>query len=127
MYDRLVNLISFRAAAVAVALMFGCSDDGGAVDAGRDAPARLALTVDGPVATASTRTVKVTIVSNGSTRSDTFPVGGLPATVDVPAPIQLTDWAITVDGIDNGGTIVGRGTKTVPSGTSETTVTLAAI
>jgi hypothetical protein len=56
---------------------------------------------------------------------DTFPVAGLPSTVDVPAPIQLSNWAIQVDGLDIGGTVIGRGTTTVPAGTSEAMVTLA--
>ena len=54
-------------------------------------------------------------------------MGGLPATVDVPAPIQLTDWAIVVDAFDMNSQLIGRGMTTVPSGTSMTTVTLAAV
>jgi hypothetical protein len=101
-------------------------DDGNAGDAGLDAIARLAITVTG-TSVVGTTSVKVTIVANGSTRTDTFPVGGLPATVDLPQPIQLSTWAITVDGINSGGTVVGRGTNSVPAGTSETTVNLSPI
>ena len=108
-------------------LAFGCGEEGGggSIDAGLDAPKRLALTVDGPLP--ATRSLKVTITANGITRNDTFVVGGLPSTVDLPQPIQLTDWSIGVDGFDGSGTLIGRGTSVVPAGTSATTVTLAAI
>jgi len=111
-------------------LVLGCGDEGGgggAIDAGLDAPRRLALTVDGPPAVAATRSLKVTIVANGITRSDTFVVGGLPTTVDVPQPIQLSDWSITVDGFDASGTLLGRGASVVPAGTSATMIALAPI
>jgi hypothetical protein len=105
----------------------GCgSDDAQTHDAGLDAIKRLAVTVDGPATLQqNTRSVKVIITANGTTRMDTFPVAGLPSTVDVPAPIQLSNWAIQVDGLDIGGTVIGRGTTTVPAGTSEAMVILA--
>lgn len=115
---------------LAATLTLGCGgDDGATADAGLDAIRRLALTVDSASATVrtNTRSVKVTIEANGTTRMDTFPVAGLPATVDLPQPIQLSDWNISVDGLDMNGTIIGRGTNTVPSRTAETTVTLGAI
>ena len=110
-------------------LLVGCGDDGGSIhDAGLDAIKRLALTVDGPGSLqTTTRTVKVIITANGTTRMDLFPVAGLPSTVDVPAPIQLSMWAIQVDGLDISGTLIGRGTTSVPAGTSDTMVTLAPI
>jgi hypothetical protein len=108
-----------------VTMLCCCGGDGSSAhDAGLDAPRRLAITVDGPAEVAATRTVKVSITSNGSTRNDTFPVGGLPATVDVPQPIQLSDWVITVTGYDMSSTLLGLGMTTVPALTSETTVTL---
>lgn len=111
-----------------LALAPACDDSGGgAVDAGLDAQRRLAITVEGPAELGGTRSVKVTITASGQTRTDTVPVGGLPATVDLPAPIQLTDWAIVVDAFDMNSQRIGRGTTTVPSGTSTTTVTLAAV
>lgn len=117
------------ATVVSAALMLGCGGDStDAHDAGLDAIKRLALTVDGPASLqTTTRTVKVVITANGTTRMDLFPVAGLPSTVDVPAPIQLSTWAIQVDGLDISGTVIGRGTASVPAGTSETMVTLAAI
>lgn len=114
----------FRVLAI-VTMLWGCGDDGaGGHDAGLDAQRRLAITVDGPAAVAGTRSVKVTITSNGSTRTDSFAVAGLPSTVDVPQPIQLSDWDITVDGFDMTSTLIGRGMSTVPSLTAATTVTL---
>ncbi len=112
---------------VATALLASCGgDDAQTHDAGLDAIKRLAVTVDGPTALQqNTRSVKVVIVANGTTRMDTFPVGGLPSTVDVPSPIQLSNWAITVDGLDIGGMVIGRGMTTVPAGTADTMVTLA--
>ena len=111
-----------------LALAAACDDGGGpAADAGMDAQRRLAITVEGPTSLGGTRSVKVTITASGQTRTDTVPVGGLPATVDVPAPIQLTDWAIVVDAFDMNSQLIGRGMTTVPSGTSMTTVTLAAV
>ncbi len=108
-------------------LAVGCGHDdvGSPADAGLDAPRRLALTVDGPTELQPTRTLKVTITSNGYTRSDSFPVGGLPATVDLAKPIQLNTWAIAVDGFDMNGQQIGHGTNDVPAGTTEATVTLA--
>jgi len=107
-------------------LLAACGDDGGmgAGDAGLDAQAQIALTVDGPVTVATTRSLKVTITANGHTRSNSFPVAGLPATVEMPQPIQLSTWAIVVDGYDMNGGQVGRGTASVPAGTSDTMVTL---
>jgi hypothetical protein len=114
---------------VILLLACACGSEGGeAADAGMDAIRRLALTVDGtgslqPI----TRSVKVTITANGSTRNDTFPVGGLPATVDLPAPIQLSTWAVVVDGYDVNGQLVGRGTASLPAGTAEASISLAPI
>jgi hypothetical protein len=111
-----------------VSLAVGCGDDGGgAGDAGLDAIRQLAVTVEGTGTTASTRSVTVTITVTNNTRMEMFPVGGLPATVEMDAPIQLSDWTIRVDGFDTVGTMVGRGMVTVPSGTAATTVTLAPI
>lgn len=117
------------ATVVCAALMLGCGGDGtDAHDAGLDAIKRLALTVDGPASLQSTtRTVKVVITANGNTRMDLFPVAGLPSTVDVPAPIQLSAWSIVVDGLDISGTVIGHGTTSVPAGTADAMVTLAAI
>lgn len=113
---------------LAYVLCAGCSgDDGGAHDAGLDAIRRLAITVDGPSALAGTRSVTVTITVTNNTRMESFPVGGLPSTVDMESPIQLSDWMLRVDGFDMTGTLIGRGMATVPSGTSQTTVTLAPI
>ena len=113
----------------AAGLLVSCgSDDSQTHDAGLDAIRRLAITVDGPTTVQqNTRTVKVIITANGTTRMDLIPVGGLPATVDVPSPIQLTTWAIQVDGLDVSAQIIGRGTTMVPAGTADTTVTLTAI
>jgi hypothetical protein len=121
-----VRRVAWLALLCLVPLAIGCSDGGPgpAADASLDAQRRLALTVAGPT---TIRSLKVTITANGTTRNDTFVVGGLPATVDLPQPIQLGDWSIKVDGFDMNGVLVGRGMATVPSGTSETTVTLASI
>ena len=110
-----------------VLLASGCGheDVGTAIDAGLDAQPRLALTLDGPQQLQPTRTVKVTITSNGYTRSDSFPIGGLPATVDLAQPIQLNTWSIGVDGFDMNGQRIGHGSTDVPAGTSEAMVTLA--
>lgn len=113
-----------RALAI-VSLLCSCGGGGGAADAGLDAQARIAITVDGPAEVAATRSVKVTIVSNGSTRTDTFAIAGLPATVDVPQPIQLNDWDITVQGYDMANALIAAGMTTVPAHTSQTMVTLA--
>lgn len=115
----------FRALAIASLLTSCGGGGGGAADAGLDAQARIAITVDGPSDVAATRSVKVTILSNGSMRTDSFAIGGLPATVDVPQPIQLNDWDITVQGYDMANTLIAVGMTTVPARTSETTVTLA--
>lgn len=107
-------------------LTCACDHEGTvAIDAGLDAPRRLAVTVDGPPAVQPTRTLKVTITSNGYTRKDTFPVGGLPATVDLAQPIQLSTWSIQVDGFDTNSQLIGAGSTDVPSGTTEATVTIA--
>jgi hypothetical protein len=106
----------------------GCGDDGAGVgDAGLDAIRRLAITVEGPSSLAGTRSVTVTITVTNNTRMMSFPVAGLPSTVDLEAPIQLSDWTLRVDGFDMVGTLIGRGMVTVPSGTAQTTVTLAPI
>lgn len=103
-------------------------DDGASADAGMDAIRRLALTVDGtPALQPITRSVKVTITANGSTRSDTFPIAGLPATVDLPQPIQLSTWSVVVDGFDTNGQLVGRGMSTLAAGTSEASIAIAPI
>ena len=115
----------FRALVIAFLLCSCGGGGGGAADAGLDAQARIAITVEGPAELAATRSVKVTILSNGSMRMDTIPIAGLPATVDVPQPIQLNDWDITVQGYDMTNTQTGLGMTTVPAKTSETTVTLA--
>jgi hypothetical protein len=114
---------------VTLLLACACSGEGGdSADAGMDAIRRLALTVDGAASLQPiTRSVKVTITANGSTRNDTFPVGGLPATVDLPAPIQLSTWSVVVDGYDVNGQVIGHGMTTLPSGTSEASLTLQPI
>jgi hypothetical protein len=114
---------------VILPLVCACGGDGGgSADAGMDAIRRLALTVDGPPTLQSvTRSVKVTITANGSTRSDSFPVGGLPATVDLPAPIQLSTWAVVVDGYDTNGQLVGHGTTSLAAGTAEASISIAPI
>lgn len=119
-----MNVISIGLTAV---LLVSCGgDDAQTHDAGLDAIKRLAITVDGPpTLQQNTRSVKVIITANGTTRMDTFPVGGLPSTVDVPSPIQLSTWAITVDGLNISGMVIGRGMTTVPAGTADAMVTLA--
>lgn len=109
-----------------VLLGLAACDDGGsaAIDAGLDAQRRLTLTVEGTGSVEATRSITVEIMSNGTTRMDSFTVGGLPATVDLPAPIQLADWEIEVDGFDMVGQLIGRGNITLPSGTSAARVTL---
>lgn len=87
---------------------------------------RLALTVDGPASLQPvTRSLKITITANGTTRSDTFPIAGLPATVDVPAPIQLTTWSVAVDGFDSSGQRIGYVKSDLAAGTAEAMMTLA--
>jgi hypothetical protein len=116
-----------------VILLLACTsacsgDGGGTADAGMDAIRRLALTVDGAASLQPiTRSVKVTITANGSTRTDTFPVGGLPATVDLPAPIQLSTWSVVVDGYDVNGQLIGHGTTSLAAGTAEASISLAPI
>jgi hypothetical protein len=112
---------------VTLLLVCACSGDGGgAADAGMDAIRRLALTVDGPASLQPiTRSVKVTITANGSTRTDTVPVAGLPATVDLPQPIQLSTWSVVVDGYDANSQVVGRGTTSLAAGTAEASITIA--
>lgn len=112
---------------VVIALLACACDDGGggAADAGVDAQRTLTLTVDGPVSVQATRAITVTVTASGTTRKDSFPIGGLPATVDLPAPIQLSAWALQVDGFDSGGQLIGRGSTSVPSGTTDAMVTLA--
>jgi hypothetical protein len=114
-----------------VTLLLTCAcggEGGGSADAGMDAIRRLALTVDGtPALQPITRSVKVTITANGSTRNDTFPIAGLPATVDVPQPIQLSTWSVVVDGYDGNGQLVGRGMTTLASGTAEASMSIAPI
>ena len=107
--------------------MTGGRTRGGARDAGLDAIRQLAVTVEGTGTVAATRSVTVTITVTNNTRMETFPVGGLPATVEMESPIQLSDWMIRVDGFDMVGTLIGRGMVTVPSGTAATSVTLAPI
>jgi hypothetical protein len=104
-----------------------CGEDGGSVgDAGLDAQRRLGLTVNGSLSM-TTYMVKVTIEANGTTRIDTVPVAGLPATVDLPAPIQLGDWNIDVDALSMTGSVIGRGMTTVTSGTADATVTVSPV
>lgn len=103
-------------------------DGGGSADAGMDAIRRLALTVDGTSALQPiTRSVKVTISANGTTRSDSFPIAGLPATVDLPQPIQLSTWSVVVDGYDSNGQLVGRGMTSLAAGTAEASMSIAPI
>lgn len=108
-------------------LATGCSHEemSDPIDAGPDGPGTLALTVEGPPAVQPTRTLKVTITSAGYTHSNSFAVTGIPATVEIAQPIQLTTWSILVDGFDMNGRRIGHGAKDVPAGTTETTVTLA--
>lgn len=114
--------------AMAFALAFAaCGGDDGVVhDAGLDAIRDLAITVEGSLAM-PTYTVAVTIEANGTTRNYTFPVAGLPATVEFEAPIQLSDWNITVDAKSMSAVIIGRGMKTVPSGTAATSITVTPV
>lgn len=112
---------------LATSLLLSCGgDDSPTGDAGLDAQRRLAVTVQGSLAM-TTYSVKVTIEANGTTRIDTFPVGGLPATVDLPAPIQLGDWNLDVDALSMSGVIIGRGSATVPAGTADATVTVSPV
>lgn len=114
---------------VTLLLACACGGEGGAsADAGMDAIRRLALTVDGtPALQPITRSVKVTITANGSTRNDTFPIAGLPATVDLLQPIQLSTWSVTVDGYDVNGQLVGRGMTSLAAGTAEASMSIAPI
>lgn len=89
---------------------------------------RLALTVDGPTALQPiTRSLKVTITANGSTSKETFAVGGLPTTLDLAQPIQLSAWAVEVDGYDTNGQLIGHGASSLASGTAEAAIALAPI
>jgi hypothetical protein len=112
---------------VMLMLACACGGEGGAsADAGMDAIRRLAITVDGAASLQPiTRSLKVTITANGSTRSDTFPIAGLPATVDLPAPIQLSTWATVVDGFDVNGQLIARGMMNIAAGTTEASMTIA--
>ena len=114
-----------RALAIA-SMLCGCGGDSSTTqDAGLDAQLRLALTVDGPTGVAATRSLRVTITTVNSASTDTFAVGGLPATVDLAQPVQLNDWTLKVDGYDMSGTRIGFGQTTVPARTAEAAVTLA--
>ena len=113
-----------------IALLAGaCGNEGGqAADAGLDAMPRLELTVDGAAAIQpTTRSLKVAITASGIGRTDTIPVAGLPATVDVPAPIQLTNWSVVVDGYDINGQRIGHGEVELAAGTAEASVSLTAL
>jgi hypothetical protein len=114
---------------VIAVLAAACNGDGGQVaDAGLDAMRRLSLTVDGAASIQpTTRSVKVSVTASGIGRTDTFPVGGLPAMVDVPAPIQLTTWLVVVDGYDINGQRIGHGEVELPAGTAEGAVALGAL
>jgi hypothetical protein len=115
---------------LAITLLAGaCSSDGSqAADAGMDAMRRLELTVDGVAAIQpTTRSLKISITASGIARTDTIPVAGLPATVDLPAPIQLTTWEVVVDGYDINGQRIGHGETDLPAGTAEASVSLAAL
>ncbi len=128
MYGPRVTRWFLRCVVLAYALSAACGDDGGSAgDAGLDAIRRLAITVEGPTSLAGTRSVTVTITVTNNTKMMSFPVAGIPSTVDLEAPIQLSDWTLRVDAFDMVGTLIGRGMSTVPSGTSQTTITLAPI
>ena len=128
MYGPRVTRWLLRCVVLACALTAACGDDGVSVgDAGLDAIRRLAITVEGPTSLAGTRSVTVTITVTNNTKMMSFPVGGIPSTVDMEAPIQLSDWTLRVDAFDMVGTLIGRGMSTVPSGTAQTSITLAPI
>ena len=128
MYGPRVTRWLLRCVVLACALAAACGDDGASAgDAGLDAIRRLAITVEGPGSLAGTRSVTVTITVTNNTKMMSFPVAGLPSTVDMEAPIQLSDWTLRVDAFDMVGTLIGRGMSTVPSGTAQTSITLAPI
>jgi hypothetical protein len=114
--------------AIAV-LACGCGDDGDQrADAAIDAMRRLAITVDGPASIQpTTRSIKVTITASGFTTMETFPIAGLPATVDVAQPVALSAWAVELDGFNTSGGLVGHAETSLPSGTAETMMTLTPI
>jgi hypothetical protein len=113
---------------LAIALLASaCGGDGGSADAAADAPGRLALTVDGPASVQpTTRSVKITISASGYSHTDTVPVAGLPATLDLTQPIALNTWTVVGDAYDMNTQPIAHGMTTLPARSSEGMLMLAA-
>jgi hypothetical protein len=93
-----------RAAVVGLALLAGCSNPTDYV----------VVKVDARAAVQSARSISVALANAGTTRMDSFALGGhaFPVTFSISSPGRTGELGITVDALDDAGLVVGHGTAT---------------